>query len=52
MWVESKPFIEVDEGDERGALVDKEFDQARSRRESRSEREEERGDDMRDRGDP
>ena len=25
MWGESKPFIEVDESDERGALVDKEF---------------------------
>jgi hypothetical protein len=49
MRVGSKSFIEVD--DERGAVVNKDFGRARRWAEDRSEREEEREDDMRDRRD-
>ena len=51
MRVGSKSFIEVDEDHEKGSLVNKDLGRVRKQAEDRSEREEEREDDMRDRRD-
>jgi hypothetical protein len=52
MRVGSKTFVEVHEGDERSAPVDKDFGRTLRRAEIRSEERRSVENDMRDRGDP